>query len=134
MEIMPSDENKTEACSNTFLEEELNDSTLYEALVYYKVKHPKIVLAQAKLESGNFTSEYCINKNNFLGLYNSKTRTYYSFKHWTDCIQAYKEMIEYKHKDGEDYYSFLIRIKYASDPEYIDKVKSIEKELRDERN
>lgn len=134
MEIMPSVESEAETCSNTFLKEELNDSTLYEALVYYKVKHPRIVLAQAKLESGNFTSEYCINRNNFLGLYNSKKGAYYSFKHWTDCIQAYKEMVEYKHRDGEDYYDFLIRIKYASDPEYIDKVKLIEKELRDERS
>ena len=31
--------------------------------------------------------------------------------------------------DGEDYYDFLIRIKYATDPAYVDKVKRIENNL-----
>ena len=31
----------------SFLQGELNDSTLYLALQYYEIKHPRIVLAQA---------------------------------------------------------------------------------------
>lgn len=107
----------------------LNDSILYLALVHYNVKHPKIVLAQAKLESGNYTSSHCRKRNNFLGLYNSKRGEYFKFNHWTDCIQGYKDMIEYKLKDGEDYYKFLVRIKYASSPTYINKVKQIERNI-----
>ncbi len=38
-------------------------------------------------------------------------------------------MIEYKLKDGENYYDFLKRIGYAEDPDYIAKVKRIEKGL-----
>ena len=87
------------------------------------------MLAQAKLESGNYTSDHCTRRNNLFGLYNSKRKEYYSFDHWTDCIEGYKNMIEYKHKDGEDYYDFLIRIKYATDPTYVDKVKQIENDL-----
>lgn len=109
---------------------ELNDSILYLALVHYEVKHPKAVLAQAKLESGNYTSKHCRTKNNFLGLYNSRKKEYFSFSHWTACIQGYKDMIEYKMKDGEDYYMFLKRIGYASDPTYISKVKQIENNLK----
>lgn len=120
---------KIEIQDTSFLYKELSDSTLYLALKYYNIKHPKIVLAQAKLESGNYTSAHCIRKNNFLGLYNSKKKEYYSFKHWTDCIEGYKNMIEHKHRDGEDYYAFLIRIGYASDPIYITKVKQIERKL-----
>lgn len=120
---------KIEVQDTSFLYKELSDSTLYLALKYYNIKHPKIVLAQAKLESGNYTSAHCIRKNNFLGLYNSKKKEYYSFKHWTDCIEGYKNMIEHKHRDGEDYYAFLIRIGYASDPIYITKVKQIERKL-----
>lgn len=120
---------KIEIQDTSFLYKELSDSTLYLALKYYNIKHPKIVLAQAKLESGNYTSAHCIRKNNFLGLYNSKKKEYYSFKHWTDCIEGYKNMIEHKHRDGEDYYTFLIRIGYASDPIYITKVKQIERKL-----
>ena len=120
---------KIEVQDTSFLYKELSDSTLYLALKYYNIKHPKIVLAQAKLESGNYTSAHCIRKNNFFGLYNSKKKEYYSFKHWTDCIEGYKNMIEHKHRDGEDYYAFLIRIGYASDPIYITKVKQIERKL-----
>ena len=120
---------KIEVQDTSFLYKELSDSTLYLALKHYNIKHPKIVLAQAKLESGNYTSAHCIRKNNFLGLYNSKKKEYYSFKHWTDCIEGYKNMIEHKYRDGEDYYTFLIRIGYASDPIYITKVKQIERKL-----
>ena len=48
---------------------------------------------------------------------------------YKDCISGYKDMIEYKMKDGEDYYEFLIRISYATDPDYISKVKQIENKL-----
>ena len=117
-------------CDTSFLyATELNDSILYLALVHYNVKHPKIVLAQAKLESGNYTSYHCRKRNNFLGLYNSKRGEYFKFNHWTDCIQGYKDMIEYKLKDGEDYYNFLVRIRYASSPNYINKVKQIEESI-----
>ena len=119
-----------EICDTSFLNvDELNDSILYLALIHYEVKYPKAVLAQAKLESGNYTSKHYRTKNNFLGLYNSRKKEYFSFSHWTACIQGYKDMIEYKMKDGEDYYEFLTRIKYASDPTYIYKVKQIESNL-----
>lgn len=127
--VMPKQQD-VEVCDTSFLNAtELNDSILYLALVHYEVKYPKAVLAQAKLESGNYTSKHCRTKNNFLGLYNSRKKEYFSFSHWTACIQGYKDMIEYKMKDGEDYYDFLIRIKYASDPTYIYKVKQIESNL-----
>jgi len=129
IEVIPQ-QTRTEVQDTSFLHKELNDSTLYLALEYYNIKHPRIVLAQAKLESGNYTSDHCIRRNNLFGLYNSKRKEYYSFDHWTDCIEGYKNMIEYKHKDGEDYYDFLIRIKYASDPNYVSKVKRIENNLK----
>ena len=113
----------------SFLHGELNDSTLYLALEYYNIKHPRIVLAQAKLESGNYTSYHCRVKNNFLGLYNSRKKEYFKFDHWTDCVQGYKDMIEYKLRDGEDYYDFLLRIGYAEDPKYISKIKEMENNL-----
>lgn len=112
----------------SFLQGELNDSTLYLALQYYEIKHPRIVLAQAKLESGNYKSKHCINKNNLFGLYNSKKKRYYSFEHWSHSVLAYKNMVEYKYKGG-DYYRFLDKVGYASDPFYIDKVKRIENNL-----
>lgn len=115
--------------NTSFLKEELNDSILYLALVHFEIKEPKIVLAQAKLESGNYTSSLFKENNNFLGLYNSKKKKYFKFDHWSECILAYKSMIEYKYREGEDYYQFLKRIGYAEDPNYTAKVKRIEKSL-----
>lgn len=108
---------------------ELNDSILYLALVHYDIKYPKAVLAQAKLESGNFTSSHYRNRNNFLGLYNSRRKEYFRFNHWSECILAYKDMVEYKLREGEDYYQFLDRIGYAENPNYIRLVKQIENNL-----
>lgn len=98
---------------------------LMEALEYYGVKHPQIVYAQAVLETGHFKSDLCLNDNNLFGLYNSKKHRYHTFDHWKDCIIAYKEMIQYKYKDGDDYLNFLKEIGYAEDPEYICKLKEL---------
>lgn len=108
----------------------LNDTILYYALLHYEVKYPTAVLAQAKLESANFQSSLYKRHNNFLGLYNSRKREYFKFNHWTECVLAYKSMVEYKLKEGEDYYQFLDRIGYASSSNYIDLVKEIEKQIQ----
>lgn len=107
----------------------LNDTILYYALLHYEVKHPRAVLAQAKLESANFQSSLFKRHNNFLGLYNSRKREYFKFKHWTECVLAYKSMVEYKLREGEDYYQFLDRIEYAENPDYVRIVKQIESNL-----
>lgn len=130
-EVQPPKQEYVEVVDTSFLQaKELNDSILYLALLHYEVKHPRAVLAQAKLESGNYTSSHCRNRNNFLGLYNSRRREYFKFNHWSECILAYKDMIEYKLREGEDYYQFLDRIGYASSSNYIDLVKEIEKQIQ----
>lgn len=122
--------NIEKVCDTSFLaSNELNDSILYLALIYYEVKHPKTVLAQAKLESGNYTSNLCAEGNNFLGLYNSRRKEFFRFDHWTDCIIAYKEMVEYKLLDKENYYDFLERIGYAEASNYVQVVKQVESKL-----
>ena len=98
---------------------------LEEALSYYGLKHKDIVYAQAVLETGHFKSDLCLNGNNLFGLYDSKNHRYYTFDHWKDCVIAYKEMIQYKYKDGDDYLNFLKEIGYAGDSEYICKLKKL---------
>lgn len=101
---------------------------LLEALNYYGVKHPNIVYAQAVLETGNFQSKLCKDKNNLFGLYDSYNKKYYKFDHWTESVLAYIDKVEYKFKGG-DYYEFLERLPYAEDKNYIYKVKQIESNL-----
>lgn len=96
---------------------------LMEALIYYDVKYPHIVYAQALIETGNFKSDLCLSDNNLFGLYNSSRGRYHRFNHWTESVVAYKDFIQRRYKPPEDYYKFLQRIGYAGDPNYISKLK-----------
>ena len=100
-----------------------------EALQYYNIEHPTIVKAQAILETGNFTSNLCIKNNNLFGLYDSKNKKYYSYKHWWESVEAYKKLIQRKYNNSKYYYMFLEDIKYAKDKDYISKLKEIAEKL-----
>ena len=102
---------------------ELTIANLYAALKKHGIKYPKIVLAQALLETGNFRSRLCREGNNLFGLRHS--RGYYTFGHWEESVIAYRDWVQYKHRDGEGYYAFLKRIGYASAKDYIYKVRKI---------
>lgn len=106
---------------------EPNGDKLMEALIHYNIKFPEIVYAQAILETGHFKSRVCKKYNNLFGLYNSRTKDYYKFNHWSESVIAYAKYIQYKYREGEDYYNFLSRIGYAEDPLYINKLKVIVK-------
>lgn len=112
-----------------YLLEEVNEEILYNTLVYYDFPSPAIITAQAVLESGNFKSRLCKEKNNLFGLYNSRTLSYFEFDSWISCVFAYKKYILYKCKPDEEYYSFLNRIGYAEDPLYESKVKKLESDI-----
>lgn len=112
--------------NNFFKDQEVTSTSMLVACEFFGIKYPKIVTAQAILESGNFKSRVFQKYNNPFGLYNSRKKDYYKFNHWTDAILAYQTMIEYKYEEG-DYYKFLEDIGYAEDPNYIRKVKAIEK-------
>lgn len=92
------------------------------------IKHPKIVLAQAILETGWFTSSVCRNKNNLFGLTNPRTGNYYEFGHWTDSVRAYYTKVQYRYKGG-NYLLWLRDIGYAEDPGYIRTVIRILRQL-----
>lgn len=100
---------------------------LWEALIYYDIKHPEIVYAQALLETGHFKSMGCTRDHNLFGLYNSRKREYYKFNHWVESVKAYKEWVQYRYKPPSDYYEFLQRIHYAEDSTYVTILKQIVK-------
>ena len=100
----------------------LNEKNLKKVLKANNIKHPNIVLAQAKLETGNFTSKVCKSKGNLFGL--RKGNQYRRYWHWTESVKAYKKLIQSRYTGG-DYLAFLNRIGYAKDPTYIDKLQTI---------
>lgn len=107
---------------------ELNKDNFFRVCAYYNIQFDSIVYRQAVLESGNFSSQLCRTHNNFLGLYDSRNRDYYKFDHWSTCIKAYRDFVQYKYnkeKYGCDYYNFLKKLPYAEDSLYIQKLKGL---------
>ena len=92
-------------------------------LVRQGVPHSRIVLAQARLETGNFTSRRCREDHNLFGIKHGKR--YARYARWQDSVTDYKIRISNRYNGKENYYSFLRRIGYASDELYIIKIKHI---------
>lgn len=100
---------------------ELTIPNLYQEIIRNGIRHPKIVLAQAILETGWFRSPLCRNRHNLFGLTNPKTGKYYEFNHWTESVRAYYTKVQYKYKGG-NYLLWLRDIGYAEDPRYVREV------------
>lgn len=86
------------------------------------VPHANIVLAQARLETGNFTSRRCKRDHNLFGI--KHNGRYAKYARWQDSVTDYKQRISSRYNGG-DYYAFLRRIGYASDVNYQRKVRHI---------
>jgi len=92
------------------------------------VLYPEIVLAQSILETGWYDCKNCsLDNNNIFGLWNSKKQEYYYYTNWKESIGGYKRGIQYKYfkKEYDNYYHFLNDIGYATDPQYIIKLKKL---------
>lgn len=100
---------------------ELTIPNLYAEIMRNGIRHPKIVLAQAILETGWFTSPVCRNKHNLFGLTNPRTGKYFEFGHWTESVRAYYTKVQYRYKGG-NYLLWLRDIGYAENPNYIREV------------
>ena len=107
---------------------ELTIPNLYKEIVNNGIRHPKIVLAQAILETGWFRSKVCRNRNNLFGLTNPLTGQYFEFGHWTESVRAYYTKVQYRYKGG-NYLVWLRDIGYAEDPNYIREVIRVLKTL-----
>ena len=103
---------------------ELTIPNLYKEIIRNGILYPKIVLAQAILETGWFRSSVCRNKHNLFGLTNPRTGKYYEFNHWTESVRAYYTKVQYKYKGG-NYLLWLDKIGYAEDPKYIIAVENV---------
>lgn len=111
--------------------EELPELTISNLLAEIKkngIKYPKIVLAQAILETSWFKSSVCRNKHNLFGLTNPRTKTYYEFNHWTESVKAYYTKVQYRYKGG-NYLLWLKKIGYAEEKGYIRAIIKVLKQL-----
>ena len=107
---------------------QLTIPNLYKEIIRNGILYPKIVLAQAILETGWFRSSVCRNKHNLFGLTNPRTGKYYEFNHWTESVRAYYTKVQYKYKGG-NYLLWLEEIGYAENPMYKKAIYCILKSL-----
>jgi hypothetical protein len=120
--------------------EKFSEGALVELLMDCNVKYPYIVLAQAKLESGNFTSKIFKQNNNMFGMRKARRRitssqseknTYAYYDSWKECIydMGMWQNTFVCNVSSEDGYFRILQEKYAEDSTYVSKLrKIIEKE------
>ena len=117
-------------------EREFNENRLVKELSKYKnIKYPHIVLAQAKLESNNYSSRIFIENNNLFGMKEANVRittaegTQYKharYETWQESVLDYilwQNRYGSKCKTEQQYYSLLNG--YAEDPDYQAKLKNV---------
>ena len=96
-------------------------TTFKSMLKQHKIKYHEIVYNQARLETGNFKSRGFTEFNNPLGFtLNGKLM---KFKTLVHSVTYLKDLQNRRMKKNEHWYDFLIRVKWATDKTYIDKLK-----------
>lgn len=114
----------------------ISDEILYTYLKTMRVPHADIIVAQAHLESQNFTSNLFKRQNNFLGMKIASKRIsttghgkgeYKDYTNWEECTTDYIFWMQHHqaHKLNRDEYFNLLGKIYAEDPEYVKKLNDI---------
>ncbi len=113
----------------------LTTEEVRDEIIYCDIKHTEIVLAQTIAEAGwEYDSHNAARRNNLFGMkggVKSKNNKhgYKVYDDWRESVCAYKEWQDRRYNGG-DYYEFLKRSGYSTNPEYISFVKSIVNSLK----
>lgn len=115
---------------------EFSEEKLIQKIGQLNFRYPHIVLAQAKLETGNFTSQSFTSANNMFGMKQAKARvntargTEMGHAHYETWIESLYDYALFhnaylnKLRTENQYYSYLAQ-NYAEDPQYVSKLKQI---------
>ena len=121
-----------------------SEDKLIEMLVSLNVKFPHIVLAQSKLETGNYSSKIFKENNNLFGMKEARVRIHTSkgtqfnhayYSHWRESVYDYAfyqcRYLSTLHTEDE-YYAYLSK-SYAEATNYVNILKSmvIKEKLKD---
>lgn len=117
-----------------FVSEKTQYNLIYEEILRLRLEHPKIVLAQAILESAHFGSKLYQENHNLFGMTVAGSRPttalnkngYALYSNWYDSLIDYSFwQIKYASKLSEEEYYQLLSEVYASDKNYVLKIKNI---------
>ena len=116
----------------------VSDKIALDFMIEAGIEHPHIVLAQMKLESGNYTSKLALENNNYFGMKQPRRRLttslgekngYASYQSWVHSVLDYALwQREYARQLTENQYLDSLS-KYAEDKKYILKIKKLVKNL-----
>lgn len=121
---------------DTIIVEDFSEEILIEYLKTTNIKFPEVVLAQAKLETGNFTSKLFLTLNNLFGMKRAYIRPssslkdslgYAKFEDWRFSVLDYALYQSYflkQYKNKEEYLEAIGR-SYAEDKLYVAKLNKI---------
>lgn len=106
------------------------------------IEHPHIVLAQMKLESGNYTSKLALENNNYFGMKQPRKRAttsigekngYASYKSWVHSVLDYA-LWQKEYAKGLTENQYLDSLgSYAEDKSYTLKIKKLYKNLENQQ-
>lgn len=106
------------------------------------IEHPHIVLAQMKLESGNYTSKLALENNNYFGMKQPRKRAttsigekngYASYKSWVHSVLDYA-LWQKEYAKGLTENQYLDSLgSYAEDKSYTLKIKKLSKNLENQQ-
>ena len=131
--LSKTNQNNYEIITQVISFSELN---VYKQLVKIGVAYPDVVLAQAKIETGNFTSKIFRENNNMFGMKLperrqttavGENRNHAKYTDWIQSIKDYKlwqDKMIHRAPTKRAYLAYLKR-NYAEDKNYIKKIKQI---------
>lgn len=135
-----SEETKAIIIKEADKENEFSREKLKAYLLELNIKYPHIVLAQAEIETGHFTSTIFKENHNCFGLKQATRRpstaqgtdnNHAYYKDWRESVQDYAMFQAAYLKDihTENEYLQYLKQNYAEDSTYIDKIKQIIKKI-----
>lgn len=118
------------------LEKPFTKADFIELIKDCNIKYPHIVVAQAEIESGNFTSEIFRHNHNMFGMRMARTRIttaekevngFAYYRDWKDCVYDYAmyQSSSMSGADNEQEYFDRLGEKYAQDSSYVGAVKAV---------
>ena len=126
----------TVASSTDDLNLKFSEENLVRYIKELNIRFPHIVLAQAKLESGNFKSRIFKENNNLFGMkcatrrpytHKGENRGHAKYARWQDCVIDYalfQAAYLSKKKTESEYFAYLSD-NYAQNPNYVALLKDI---------
>lgn len=139
-------ETNTEKSYEIEVQQEIKEDALsfkdsvYNYMLELRIEHPHIVIAQSILETGHFTSDLAVNNNNLFGMKMPTERAttaisvrkkHAVFNNWKESVIDYAlYQMTYRHNLTESQYYSRLK-SYAKDEKYIEKVKQIAKQFKE---